>query len=93
MESLVDWLRERGYRRIASEAHATQLLRREIKRLRAAQQRHGHLHGADYPRLLAIRPGTWYRFVRSRGARQAGLVLIEYLKPTPSAEIPNPPGK
>lgn len=88
-----DWLRERGYRPIASEAHATQLLRREIKRMRAAQQRHGNLHGVDYPRMLSIRPGTWYRFVRSCGVSQAGLVLIREPEPTPSAENPNAPGK
>lgn len=87
------YLADGGFRRIASEAHATQLLRREIKRMRAAQQRHGHLHGVDYPRLLSIRPGTWYRFVRPRGARHAGMVLIQERKPTPSAEIPNPPEK
>ena len=79
MVSYAEYLADRGYRRIASEAHATQLLRREIKRMRAAQQRHAHLHGADYPRLLSIRPGTWYRFIRSRGARQAALVLIQNL--------------
>ena len=84
---------EMGYRPIASEAHATQLLRRELKRMRASQQRHGHLHGVDYPRLLSITPGTWYRFFRPDGARQAVLMVNPSACTPPAAANPTTPDK
>lgn len=87
---------EMGYRPIASEAHAAHLLRRQLKRMRADQQRHTpHSHSgctamsAEF--LLRIRPGTLYRLLRRPGG-WSDLLLITPGKPA-AAEIPNPPGK
>ena len=87
---------EMGYRPIASEAHAEQLLRRQLKRMRGDQQRHTpHSHSgctamsAEF--LLRIRPGTLYRLLRRPGG-WSDLLLITPGKPA-DAEIPNAAGK
>ena len=87
---------EMGYRPIASEAHAEQLLRRQLKRMRGDQQRYTpHSHSgctamsAEF--LLRIRPGTLYRLLRRPGG-WSDLLLITPAQPSADRN-PNAPGK
>ena len=59
-------LKKYGWRRIASDAHAAQLLRRELKHHANWQQR-DPARRWDYRDLLAIRAGNWYTFNRQSG--------------------------
>lgn len=67
-------LEQYGYRQITSEIQATHLLRRELKQMHAASQRSGR-NRLDAHKLLSIRPGMWFRFVR-RGPHSYGSILI-----------------
>ena len=60
----IDTLRREGWQRIASDAHAAQLLRRELKHHAKMQQRNRSASW-DYRRLLQIKPGNWYKFLRN----------------------------
>lgn len=60
-----EMLQRNGYRRIASDAHAMQLLRREIKCEQRQVERAGGRHVVNTWRLMLIRPGNWFRFWRS----------------------------
>ena len=60
-----DALIRNGYRQIASDAHAAQLLRRELKHHAQWQQR-SPTRKWDYRELLAIKAGNWYKFMRNK---------------------------
>lgn len=60
-----EFLRRNGYRLIASDAHAMQLLRREIKCQQREVERTRGRYVVDTGTLMAIRPGSWFRFWRS----------------------------
>lgn len=64
-----DRLKSHGYRRIASAAHAEQLMRRELKQHRRRQQMDisaGVRHHPQYDKMLNIRHGSWYKFMKLR---------------------------
>jgi hypothetical protein len=63
-----------GWRKITSVAHANVLLRREIKRMNARQQRYGQ-QLVCFEWLLWIKPGVWFKF--ARGQHGAVLCLTE----------------
>ena len=58
-------LRRHGWKKIASDAHATQLLRRELKHHAQWQQR-AKTRTWDYRTLLEIKPGNWYTFLKNK---------------------------
>ena len=57
-------LQKFGYRQIKSEAQAWQLLRRELKRRAKWQQRDPSIQRND-TRLLAIKPGNWFKLLKN----------------------------
>lgn len=59
-----DVLLKYGWRKIASDAHALQLLRRELKHHEAWQQRTPGREW-NYNNLLAIQTGNWYHFMKN----------------------------
>lgn len=65
-----------GWRPIASDAHAAQLLRRELKYYSKWQQRDTQNTFAwDVRRLLAIKRGNWYKFLRNSRNRYCSIVI------------------
>lgn len=67
-----DDLLARGWRPIVSEAQATHLLRRELKHYEAWQQRTPGCR-PDARRLLAIKPGVWFKL--RRGSQNGSIML------------------
>ena len=61
----VETLKQFGWQRIASDAHAAQLLRRELKHHSRWQQR-DPTYRWDYRVLLAIKRGSWFKFLKNR---------------------------
>lgn len=74
-------LRKYGWQRIASDAHAAQLLRHELKHHAQWQQR-GRAATWDYRTLLAIKRGNWFTFVGNEHNGNCSLVV--YRMPTNS---------
>lgn len=74
-------LREFGYKPIASEAHAAQLLRRELKNLAKLSQKPG-VRSWSYHELLQIKRGNWYKFSKTLSGRRMLLsVSCEQITP------------
>lgn len=69
-----DTLRKYGWKPIASDAHANQLLRRELKHHAKWQQR-GSDRQCDYRTLLAIKRGNWYRFLGNPRNAQCSILI------------------
>lgn len=67
-------LRKFGYKPIASEAHAAQLLRRELKNLAKLSQK-PEVRGWYCHELLQIKHGNWYKFYRAFNGRRMLLVF------------------
>lgn len=61
----VETLRAFGWRLIASDAHAAQLLRRELKHHAKWQQRSNGSRSWNYRNLLEIKSGNWYKFLKN----------------------------
>lgn len=84
--------RKYGWRPIVSEAQATVLMRRELKRLRSRAQRRvskqSEVHRFDasytYEYLLCIKVGTWYKFV----PRFDGRPILSLLCDVEDDEVP-----
>ena len=67
-------LKQYGYRQITSEIQAIHLFRRELKQMHADSQRSGR-NRLDAHKLLSIKSGMWFRFVR-RSPHGDGSILI-----------------
>lgn len=74
-----DTLRKHGWRPIVSDAHANQLLRRELKHHAKWQQRCRD-HQLDCCRLLQIRPGNFYKFMKN--AMNYHWSILIWIRPT-----------
>ena len=66
-----------GYQQIRSDAQAAQLIRRELKGLRAEQQRRFPVWGCDFDWLLRIKVGAWYRLVTLPPVKRKRLIVID----------------
>ena len=55
-----------GFREIKSDAHAYQLLRKQLKRMARYQQRNHDAKWNIPATLLAIKKGNWYRHLRTK---------------------------
>jgi hypothetical protein len=74
----IETLRKFGWQPIVSEAHAAQLLRRELKHHANWQQRDPD-RWWDYRRLLMIQKGNWYATIKNK---KNGYCKIVAVKPT-----------
>lgn len=59
-----------GYRQIASDAHAYQLLRRELKWQARVQRRQGEGYCWCMDYFKKFKPGNWYKFYRTKDGRR-----------------------
>ena len=66
-----------GYQQIRSDAQAAQLIRRELKGLRAEQQRRLSIWGCDFDRLLRIKVGAWFKFHQHADGRRRKTLFVE----------------
>lgn len=68
-----------GWRKIASDAHASQLLRRELKHHLRFQQRNMSKGIASdqwsYRDLLNIKKGNWYKFMKNKTNSNCGIIV------------------
>lgn len=86
--------RKYGWRPIVSEAQATVLMRRELKRLRSQYQRrhskkawpvHSWPQGVyDFSKVLNIKVGSWYKFI----ANYHGRPILSLLCDVEDDEVP-----
>lgn len=68
-------LRCRGYQKIASDAQAYQLMRREVKQMRANSQRRAE-NRCNAVKLLQIKKGAWFQLVRCLCLKKKHSILI-----------------
>jgi len=78
--------RKYGWRPIVSEAQATVLMRRQLKKLRSGAQRResqkSRMEGCwgqtayNYDGLLRIKVGTWYKFIKQVNGYSALQLLL-----------------
>lgn len=69
-----------GWRKIASQNHANNLLRRELKLLRKFNVGRGKIYDRELKKLFDIVPGIWYkyevRYIQNRSKPQGYKFLI-----------------
>jgi hypothetical protein len=67
--------RRHGYQQIVSDAQAYQLLRREVKQMRANSQRRAE-NRCNAVKLLQIKKGAWFQLVRCLCLKKKHSILI-----------------
>ena len=72
--TLPETLARYGWRPIVSDAHAAQLLRRELKHHARHQQRGSGVNW-DYRTLLAITRGNWYKLMGNPDNGHCGILI------------------
>jgi hypothetical protein len=64
-----------GWKKIASQNHANNLFRRELKLLRKFNISRGKVYDEELKKLFDIVPGTWYKYTK----RQMKLKSYKFL--------------